>query len=405
MDGLDVVRRGVIGLVLAMIPTLGLNAAFHSLIRSNDRFVQRAEKAAPELSIFNLKRECRVSFPVGVSGRSKEAKKSTDIALRGWDPKQMELLDTIASEMLQLYAKGGKDRRKHRTEGAITFIESDDRLVIYVPVTTLSNKRRITLGLLFQSEAELIFTFEDVGGHFRPFHKVLSMQGETSGVNGQQGIARAARDAHPSQGIRENPTDETVRKAEQTAGKETSAPEAATQDNTGHEGAEPADGSTGGQPSKVATASVGAQVKKIGDLGVPAVANDKHGSEKEGGEGRITYLQLLWQKVGEPQHRELKRTAVGNIVWDVWLSAAFLLMAYLTTKLVGSVNGRTVADMLRERRSLRLSSLRAGEIDVTASFSSESHTHEASFDMNLGMDEDTTVAEGIETNDMLKATP
>lgn len=138
---------------------------------------------------------------------------------------------------------------------------------------------------------------------------------------------------------------------------------------------------------------------------MPAVANDKHGSEKEGGEGRITYLQLLWQKVGEPQHRELKRTAVGNIVWDVWLSAAFLLMAYLTTKLVGSVNGRTVADMLRERRSLRLSSLRAGEIDVTASFSSESHTHEASFDMNLGMDEDTTVAEGIETNDMLKATP
>ncbi|CDI73949.1 hypothetical protein, conserved [Eimeria praecox] len=405
MNGLDVIRRGVIGLVLALIPTFGINAAFHSLIWSNDGLAQRVEKEAKDLSLFSLKREWRLTAPLEMLGKPEGAQKALSIAMRCWTPKQTEVLDTLASELLQLYAQGGKDRTKYKTEGKITFAESDNKLVIHYPVSQLSYARRLALDLMLDTDTVLVFTFTDMGGHFHPFHKVPSTQGETATVKEQQDILAATGGTQVSQNVKEERTGGKACEAGQATGKEPSAQEtqtAAAHKISDQEGAESTAKGIDGQQLEAVTDANGAQENKARELDAAAVAKDKPGSTEENREERITYLQLLWQKVGEPQHHELKRTAIANIVWDVGLSAAFLIIAYLTAKLVGSVNGRTVADILRERRSCRLASLRISEIDVIPTVSSEAHVHEAS--LKDSRTEDAAVAEGVETNGMLKAT-
>ncbi|CDJ49415.1 hypothetical protein, conserved [Eimeria brunetti] len=405
MNGVDVVRRGVIGLVLAVIPSLGLNVAFHSLIRSNDNPTQRVEKAATELSLFNLKKEWKLGVTPEGWEKPEEAKEIMDIASRGWTPEQAELLDEIANEILQMYAQAGKDRTRHNTEGKITFAESDDKLVIHVPVSQLSYRRRHLLGLLYQTEAELVFTFVDRGGLFHPFHKVPNKQGNNATAKEQQGISATSEDTQPSEVTTVSVVGETDHEAGLATGKETSGQEpqnAAAQETTGQLGADSTANDITGKQLEVITANDGAQMKLEGEVGAAAVASDKPGSSNDDGEERITYLQLLWQKVGEPQHRELKRTAIANIVWDVGISAACLIMAYLTAKLMGSVNGRTMADMLRERRTRRLALLRPSEFDITATHNSESHAYEATFERNLRTEEGAAVAEGVETNSMLR---
>lgn len=399
------VRRGVIGLVLALIPTLGINAAFHSLIGSKDSFTQRVENAAAELSLFSLKRECRVALPLGNLGRPEADKLTMDTIVLGWTSQQTELLDEIASEMLQLYAKGGKDRRIHKTEGKVLFEEASDSLTIHVPVSTLGYARRVRLGLQFERDAEVVFTFIDMGGHFHPFHKVISTQGDTAAVNEQRDVLATTGVAQPSHHITAKTMGETAGKAGPATERETSAQEAqkaAAQETSDQVGAEIGDKDIPGEQLEVETSVEDAQMKMTGEVGAAAGAKGKPGSTKDNEEESITYLQLLWQKVGEPQYRELKRTAIANIVWDVGISAAFLVIAFVTAKLMGSINGRTVADMLRERRVRRLASLRASEIDITV-LSSETHVHETSFERNPPTEEDAAVAEGVEANGMLKS--
>ncbi|CDJ28772.1 LOW QUALITY PROTEIN: uncharacterized protein EMH_0043810 [Eimeria mitis] len=218
-NGLEIVRRGVIGLALTLISTMGVNAAFHSLIRSNDSFAQRMEKAATELSLFNLKREWKLEAPLEAWKNPDAEDKIMEIARKGWTPQQTELLDEIASEMLQLYAQGAKDRRKHKTEGKIKFEESDDKLVIRVPVSNLSYRRRHILGVLFEKELELVFTFVDRGGQFHPFHKISTAQGGTAAVDEQKGILETTGGTQPSQGITAKPVGETALEAAQAGDK------------------------------------------------------------------------------------------------------------------------------------------------------------------------------------------
>lgn len=317
MSVIDIVRRGIWGLALAVLPTMALNVPFHNLIKTEDGDSQsNTVTAVPNLNVFNIRRDWRMSLPDEATQNGQNRERHAELQARVWTSEQKELLELIAGEALQAYARGGKDRRKHTTEKHMKFFETDSKLVVRVSVAY--SKRLNLLGLSKFRDAELVFTFTDAGHAFHPFHKIPTLQ-QPVRVDVQ---ASAGADLNVAGGSAASPT--------------------------------------------------------------PASLPPEQAANNQDNEERITFLQLLWQNVAEPQHQELRRIAIANVLWDIGLSAAFLVVAFLALRLRGTMNGRITAATLKDRRGLHFSTFETNDAAIVPGPKDEVQMNLADFDEFYG---------------------
>ncbi|KAL8428882.1 hypothetical protein ACSSS7_006933 [Eimeria intestinalis] len=303
LNALDITRRGVWGIGSALLAAMSLNAPFHWLIQTKHVNASSLDTAAQDLSLFSVSREWKVALPPSSQSSEEDPlNKLAWAAMTSWTPKQNEELNLIASEVLEAYARGGKDRRKHVKEKHMIFIETDSKLEVRVSVSYLSRPRRKLLGLEKKADVELVFIFTDMGGAFHPFHKV------------------------PKANVMK-----------------VSVSEQPTQESTGCEVSAPAEG---GQ-----------------NLAVKADA-DEVSSSDEKDEERMTMLQLMWQNVVTPQHSELRKIAIGKVLWDISIAAFFLVVSALSAKLLGLANGKATAAALQDSRAARFTGFAAYDLPV-----------------------------------------
>ncbi|KAL8445024.1 hypothetical protein Emed_005909 [Eimeria media] len=310
MNVFDIARRGAWGIACALLAAMSINGPFHSLIQTIHVNDEALDSASHDLSLFSVAREWKVeprksseSQEGGSSSKSQEddaLNKQALIEAISWTPKQNKELNVIASEMLEVYARGGKDRRKHTKEKNVTFIETDSKLEIRVAISSLSRPRRRLLGLNKYPDAELVFTFTDLEGSFRPFHKIPKAEASKVSVSEQ---------------VKHN------KSAGQTLAVE-------------------------GHKNRAATA---------------AAEGEAH---KEDDEERMTMLQLMWQNVVTPQHDELRKIAIGNVLWDISVAAFFLVVSALSTKLMGLLSGKATAASLQDSRAARYTGYVAYDLPV-----------------------------------------
>lgn len=353
MNAVDIVRRGVWGLSLAILPVMGVSAAFHSLIQTRDNSRNAYYATAPNLPVFSMTRDWSVSLPQELA--EKDAKRQAALQARVWTEEQNKELYVIASEALQTYARGGKDRRKHTSEKHMKFIETDSKLVIRVSVLYLSRSRRKLLGLGKASDAELVFIFTDSGGAFHPFHKVPGPQQAVS-LNLQQ---NGTVIEHNGDAVREH-------RASASAGN--SIPDSRPADRAG-------------QSEEQEKSDVIVSDKHVSSaLRRNQKATAKEVTDEQEEEERMTLLQLFWQNVAEPQHQELRRIAIENVLWDIGLSAGFLVLACVVTRLIGSANGRATAAALKRRRSSRFAAFRTNDLAIIPGLRDEVQTSIVGFD-------------------------
>lgn len=325
----DIIRRGIWGMYLATLPIMALSAAFQSQIKTEDSSRNIGASLAPDFALFDLKREWSVRLPEGAT-EHRNSERQGELESRVWTPEQSKELSLIASELLQAYVRGGKDRRKHTVEKHITFIETDSKLEVRVAVSYLTRRRQRLLGLRTFPDAELVFTFTDAGGAFRPFMKVPGSQ-RSVGIQLPHPVAagRASAEGANAERSEREATEERMEESPMVK------PSSNTSDD------------------------------RANSLG-PFEATGAQENEE-----RITHLQLLWKKTAEPQHEELRRVAVANVLWDVALSSMFLVTTFLILKVYGFQKGRCIARVLKERRTMRLAAFGATDADVLQNSTSE----------------------------------
>ncbi|KAL8433814.1 hypothetical protein Efla_005401 [Eimeria flavescens] len=290
LNGFDILRRGIWGVASALWAVASLNVPFHSLVKILNSEGPAAAAAVQRLSLFDMARRCERQLCLKPKGEEETTRVVLQV-FEGWTEEQKKELDLLAAELLEAYARGGKDRRRHKKEGHLLFVETDSSLEIRVSPAYLSRSRRKLLKLTDSPDAELVFVFSDAGGAFHPFQKVTS-------------VVRAAE-------AKEATTPPDVEGEE-----EASSPSTAVQ-----------------QQEETNT-------------------TNKEKEEEE--EERMTLLQLAWQNVVTPQHAELRRIAIGNVLWDVGVAAFVLLVSVLSARLMGAAMGRMRADALHNRRVERL---------------------------------------------------
>lgn len=364
MNGLNVVRRGAISLALAAIPAMRISAAFHSLIHSSDSTAERADSLVAELSLFNIRRSWDLTVSTGTAKTAGYLRKVLQLSKHVWTAKQEELLSELSSELLQMYARGAQSVARY--SGELIFEESDSTLVVRVPVSSLSFRRRLRLGLLFEDDLELVFTFTDMGGKFHPFQRVPSSEGESF--------------------------------------KQSSVESGGAGHNSEDKSADPNEGSKSGEATR-ALLSGGLHDKTSKCTGANSASGvEEFSKEEREHDVNITYLQLLWQKVAEPHHRELRHIAVGNILVDVGTTVALMVASFIVAKMIGNFNGRTVADMLRERRAARLSHSTSSEIAIFLDPIEKPETKNSPFGASFGERPTAKTEEHVVTKVVLPAT-
>ncbi|CDJ70236.1 hypothetical protein, conserved [Eimeria necatrix] len=363
MNGLNVVRRGAISLALAAIPAMRISAAFHSLIHSSDSTEERADSLVTGLSLFNIRRSWDLTVSRDTPKTAGYLRKVLQLSKHAWTAKQEELLGELSSELLQMYARGAQGVAQY--SGKLIFEASDSTLVVRVPVSSLSFRRRLRLGLLFEDDLELVFTFTDMGGKFHPFQRVPSSEEES--------VKQSSVD---SGGAGHNSEDKSA----------------------GRNG-----GSKGEEPTR-ALLSGGLHEKTSKCTGASSASGGEVSKEEREPDVSITYLQLLWQKVAEPHHRELRHIAVGNILADVGTTVALMVASFIIAKMIGNFNGRTVADILRERRAARLSHSTSSEIAIFLHPSEKSETKNSPFGASFGERSTAKTEEHVVTKVVLPAT-
>ncbi|KAL8271803.1 hypothetical protein Esti_004275 [Eimeria stiedai] len=298
MNALDIMRRGMWGIGCALLAAMSINGPFHSLIKTKHVNAEALDAVTQDLSLFSVSREWKVALsPSSQSSEEDPLKKLALTSMTSWTPDQSKELDVIASELLEAYARGGKDRRKHSKEKHMTFIETDSKLEVRLAVSSLSRPRRNLLGLSKNIDAELVFTFTDLGGAFHPFHKVPKAN-----------VRRVSVSEQPKQ-----------------------------------ESAGEISGTAGADQNRAVSSPSGA-LNADADVASPPDKDD---------EERMTMLQLMWQNVVVPQHNELRRIAIGNVLWDISVAALFLVMFTLSAKLMGLATGKATAVALQDSRAAR----------------------------------------------------
>ncbi|OEH79663.1 hypothetical protein cyc_00802 [Cyclospora cayetanensis] len=336
MDAVGLVRRGVVGMALAYAPALKISKSFYSLIKTE---YDISSSVVADLSLFTMQREWSMSLPEELKAREENTARQNMLEAEIWTPEQDKLLNVISAEVLQVYARGRKDRRTHTKEKYLTFIETDSKLIVHVPLKYLSHFRRQVLQLKNCKDAELIFTFTDSGGKFHPFHKVPLPQDVVYLKFGKTFQTGGARAEAPPDGDHPLPPESLSH-----VGNEASKP------NQTHMQA--VDGKEAKPDSSAASASRG-----FASLPLPQ-------ENQESTEGRITYLQLLWQNVAESHYQELRRVAIENIIWDVGLCAVALLLPVILVKFIGTRSGRATAAALKRSREFHLASFQTKDLAI-----------------------------------------
>ncbi|KAL8451784.1 hypothetical protein Emag_002607 [Eimeria magna] len=309
MNAFDIAKRGAWGIACALLAAMSINGPFHSLIKTRHVNAEALDTVAHDLSLFSVSREWKVAPPSSSQSSEEDSLKELTLnAMSSWTPEQSKELDIIASEVLEAYARGGKDRRKHTQEKHMIFVETDSKLEVRLAISSLSRSRRKLLGLNKCTDAELVFTFTDLGGSFRPFTKIPKANLRKVSVSEQP--------KHESASETNDPVEEDQNRA-------VSAPSVAPDADA--------------------------------DVASP--------SENEG-EERMTMLQLMWQNVVKPQHDELRKIAIGNVLWDISVAAFFLAISALSAKLLGFVNGKATAAALQDSRAARFTGFAAYDLPV-----------------------------------------
>lgn len=269
---------------------------FFSLVKT-----QGTSSGADEnLQLFVIHTDCALRSKLPVKGDEHAMTKQEQEPIRHeWSDEQQREIENLGKTVLELYATGRKDRRVHTEEKHVRFVETDDSLVAYVDVRFLSRRQRRVLGLRGMSDAELVLTFTDKGGIFKPFQKFGGDIAALENVN-TEGTAQTAdpnvTDQHESQ----------------------------------------------------------ADVVKTEPPNSPS--SQEHGEKTDDNmaQERITNLQAVWKQVSEPVLVAMRQVAIQTVMWELAFTVVISLVFYVVRNTIGNSNGIQTAEELRQIRVDRM---------------------------------------------------